>query len=242
MMRAFLRLGCPVLLLCGVPGMGPGQQRSSTADLLQEFQASNEFWRQIEVAKAIVAAKDPSVLPKLRPWLTSEDRHIRGNAAFIFAGLGDSRGFDTIVAILDDRSKRPAGQGIAAAPSTPDGLSDAQIGADRYYAAHLLGDLRDARAVPILVPLLKDPQVSYIVPWSLGQIGARSAIQPLIQMLSYPDPSLRVLAIYALSELKATEALPELRRLTGDHEKCTFDRMETVSEAATAAIASLRSR
>ena len=32
-----------------------------------------------------------------------------------------------------------------------------QIRQDRYYAAHLLGDLKDPRGVPILVSLLKDP-------------------------------------------------------------------------------------
>lgn len=56
-----------------------------------------------------------------------------------------------------------------------------QIRDDRYYAAHLFGDLRDARAVPILIPLLKDQDVNWIVPWSLGEIGDKSAIPPLIE-------------------------------------------------------------
>ena len=46
---------------------------------------------------------------------------------------------------------------------------------DRYFAAHLLGDLKDPRAVPILIPLLRDTDVNYIVPWSLGEIGDKSA-------------------------------------------------------------------
>ena len=46
-----------------------------------------------------------------------------------------------------------------------------QIAADRYYAAHLLGDLRDPLAIPVLVPLLKDKEVNSIVPWALGEIG-----------------------------------------------------------------------
>jgi hypothetical protein len=46
-----------------------------------------------------------------------------------------------------------------------------QIREDRYYAAHLFGDLKDVRAVPILVPLLRDEEVKGVVPWSLGQIG-----------------------------------------------------------------------
>jgi HEAT repeat protein len=213
-----------------------GQQRSSVSELLSQFENEQVFWRQIEIAKKIVAAHDSSVLPKLEPWLTQEDRHVRGNAAFIFAALGDPRGFDTITAILRDHSERPEGQGI------PGGRwsLQAQIRADRYYAAHLLGDLKDARAIPILVPLLTDPDVNYIVPWSLGQIDDRSAIQPLIGSLNDPDPSMRVLIIYALVELKATEALPRLHQLLDDDARSRVDKLESVADAAQAAIAKLQ--
>jgi HEAT repeat protein len=231
------RLSCPLVLFFATPCLDRGQQHPSVAELLQQFETATVFWRQFDVAKAIVAANDTSVLPKLQSWLTHEDRHLRGNAALIFAGLGDSRGFDVIAAILRDHSERPEGQGIPAAPWTVQG----QIRADRYYAAHLLGDLKDPRAVPILVPLLKDTEVNYIVPWSLGQIGNRSAIQPLIETLSDQNPSMRVLAIYALQELKAAEALPRLRQLLDDNEKSNFGKMESVAQAAQAAIGKLSS-
>ena len=231
------RLGCPLVLLIAAPCLDRGQQRPSVAELLQQFETTTVFWRQFEVAKAIVAANDTSVLSKLQSWLAYEDRHLRGNAAFVFGGLGDPRGFEVIVAILRDHSDRPEGQGIPGGRWSVQG----QIGADRYYAAHLLGDLKDPRAVPILVPLMKDPEVNYIVPWSLGQIGDRSAIQPLIGTLSDQNPNMRVLAIYALEELKAVEALPTLRQLLGDNERCNFDKLESVAQAAQAAIAKLSS-
>jgi HEAT repeat protein len=79
--------------------------------------------------------------------------------------------------------------------------------------------VKDPRAVPILVPLLTDCDVNYIVPWSLGQIGDWSAIQPLIGELSNQNPNMRVLAIHALEELKVVEALPRLRQLLGDNER-----------------------
>ena len=104
-----------------------------------------------------------------------------------------------------------------------------------------MGDLKDPRAVPILVPLLKDTEVNYIVPWSLGQIGDRSAVQPLILALRDQNPSMRVLAIYALVELQATEALPSLHQLLGDNERSNFGKLESVAEAAQAAIAKLPS-
>jgi HEAT repeat protein len=153
--------------------------------------------------------------------LTHEDRHLRGNAAFIFAGLGDPRGFDVIEAILRDYSERPVEN--PARQNTLGYMSlREQIRQDRYYAAHLLGDLKDPREIAVLVPLLTDPDVDYIVPWSLGQIGDRSAIPALIGSLSDPNPSIRVLATYALVELKAAEALPRLRQLLGDNEKSFY--------------------
>lgn len=226
-------LGVVALLL---PSAVHGQQHPSIAELLRQFEGEKVFWRQFQTAKAIVAANDRSVLPRLQPWLTHRDRHLRGNAAFIFAGLGDRRGFDIIVAILRDRSEERAVHNISSV-----GLPwiQGQIGEDRYYAAHLLGDLKDPRAVPILVPLLRDTDVNYVIPWSLGQIGDRSAIPPLIRTLDDADPNMRVLAIHALAELKARDALPRLRELQHDHARSNFDKLESVSEAAKRAITKL---
>jgi HEAT repeat protein len=232
-----VRLGTLIVLLLPSPRIIHGQQRPSVSGLLRQFENERVFWRQFEVAKAIVAANDTSVLPRLESWLTHEDRHLRGNVAFIFARLGDSRGFDVIVAILGDRSEKREVHTISSVGSPS---IQGQIREDRYYAAHLLGDLKDPRAIPILVPLLTDPDVNYIVPWSLGQIGDRSAITPLIGSLSDPNPSMRVLAIHALVELKAAEALPRLRRLLDDNARANFDKLESVAGAAQVAIGKLQ--
>src|SRR5215469_18607586 len=208
----------PTLLLA-LASLVRGQQPSSLDQLVRQFERETVFWRQFEVAQAIVAANDRSVLHRLEPWLTHKDRSLRGNAAYIFGRLGEPRGFDVIVAILGDRSAEREVHEISSVglPSI-----QGQIRPDRYYAAHLLGDLKDPRAIPILVPLLTDADVNYIVPWSLAQIGNRSAITPLIASLSDPNPSMRVLAIHALVELKATEALPRLRQLLSDGERSNF--------------------
>jgi HEAT repeat protein len=226
----------PLILFFAFPGPAQSQQRPSTAGLVRQFQSSTYFWQQFEAAKALVAAKDPSVLAQVESLLTDEDRHVRGNAAFLFAGLGDPRGFEVIVAILNDRSEKRAVHQLS---SVGQGSVQMQIREDRYYAAHLLGDLKDPRALPILVPLLTDPDVNYIVPWSLAQIGDRSAILPLIATLSSQNPSMRVLAIHALEDLRATEALPNIRALLGDNEKCNFDQLESVAHAAQSAVTRL---
>jgi HEAT repeat protein len=175
------RLGILVILLLPSPNVIHGQQRPSVDELLQQFESATAFTQQFVVGKAIVAANDRSVLPRLEPWLMDKDRCLRGNAAYIFGRLGDPRGFDVIVAILGDRSVEREVHEISSV-----GLPwiQGQLRQDRYYAAHLLGDLKDPRAIPILVALLTDPDVKDIVPWSLGQIDDRSAIEPLIQTLA----------------------------------------------------------
>jgi HEAT repeat protein len=232
------RVGILAVLILPSPYFVHAQQHPPVPELLSQFEGEGVFWRQLEVAKAIVAANDVSVLRPLEPWLTHEDRHLRGNAAFIFAALGDPRGFEVVVAILDDRSETRAIQEISSVglPSVR-----AQIRQDRYYAAHLLGDLKDPRGVAILVPLLNDPDISAIIPWSLEQIGDRSAITPLIGSLSDPSPGMRVLAIHALVDLKATEALPRLRQLLDDDARSNLGKPESVAEAARAAISQLQS-
>jgi len=228
-----------MLMILTVTGKPEQQKNLSASDLVERFKHETVFWKQFEIAKEIVALRDPTVLSDLAGWLNHDDRHLRGNVAFIFAGLGDERGFPVITAILDDRSDRPEGQG------QPGGSSDGryhlqeQIHADRYYAAHLLGDLKDRRAVPILVPLLRDPEVRHIVPWALGEIGDRQADQPLIEELNDKDASMRVLTIYALEKLSAREALPRLRELESDQEQSNFGDLVTVAVAAKAAIAKL---
>jgi HEAT repeat protein len=153
----------------------------------------------------------------------------------MFAALGDRRGFDVITAILNDRSERPEGQGI------PGGRwsLQAQISADRYYAVHLLGQLKDPTAVPVLVALLQDEQVNYNVAWALGEIGGKLAVQGLLEALHSGSPDVRVTAIESLAKLNAKEALPNLRPLLDDNATRHFGRLVSVADAARAAITKL---
>ena len=219
----------------GEANQSGGQAPRSSTALVEQFQSENAFWRQFAIGQEIVERRDPHVLPILAAWLNHEDRHVRGNVAFIFAGLGDPRGFNVIVDILTDRSDRPRGV-IGGGNWT----LRAQIRSDRYYAAHLLGDLRDPRAVPILIPLLKDKEINAIVPWALGQIGDKRAVGPLIKTLDDDNPSMRVLSIYALETLNAKEALPRLTSLLADQRRSNFGAQVSVAQAAEAAIAKLK--
>ena len=192
-------------LLHTVSGQTPKHPSERTSELVEQFKTTTESWKQFEVAKQVVALYDKSVLQELEPWLSNEDMHLRGNAAFIFASLGDDRGFQVIKAILENRSPKRAVFTIDDAGHLNPEL---QIREDHYYAAHLFGDLKDVRAVPILVPLLRDEEVKEIVPWSLGQIGDNSAIPPLKEALGDNSLTMRASALRALEKLEAKEQLP----------------------------------
>jgi HEAT repeat protein len=116
----------------------------------------------------------------------------------------------------------------------------AQIDADRYYAVHLLGELKDQRAIPVLAPLLKDEKVNYKVALALGEIGGADAIQDLIDALDQPSSDVWVIAIQSLAKLNAQEALPHLRRMLDDREKSHFGSLVSVAEAAQTAITTIK--
>ena len=198
---------CLLSTLCGQTSRYPIESASA---LVEQFESTTLFWKQFEMAKKIVVLHDKSVLQPLESWLGNEDMHRRGNAAFIFASLGDDRGFQVIKALLEDRSAKRA---VFEIDSTGRPSLGRQIREDRYYAAHLLGDLKDPRAVPMLVPLLKDEEVNLIVPWSLGEIGDKSAIPPLIEALADSRLEMRAAALRALEKLEAKECRPPLRQI-----------------------------
>jgi HEAT repeat protein len=204
-----------------------------TREALDRFKQEKLFFQKFEIGKALAERGDRSAIAELEGWLSHDDRHVRGVVAYVLARLGDPRGFDTIAAILADRSPRWTGQGTPTAKWTV----HAQIRADRYYAAHLLGDLKDRRGVDLLIPLLRDEEVANIVPWSLAEMADPRVIPPLIAELERDDPSARVLAIGALETLNAREALPRLRGLLQDDRHPTFGNRITVADAAKHAIA-----
>src|ERR1019366_3936289 len=87
-----------VLLSCALACLsrGFGQPGSRGTILVNEFEASQFGWQQLEIAKKLVELKDRRVLSSIKPHLTDADRQVRGNAAFVFAGLGDPVGFQVI--------------------------------------------------------------------------------------------------------------------------------------------------
>lgn len=91
-------------------------QALSANELLERFRQAKWFWQQFEFGQALAATGDRRAIGELQSWLTLDDRHARGNAAFVLARLGDPRGFCAIAEILSDRSPRPIVPGMLASP------------------------------------------------------------------------------------------------------------------------------
>lgn len=222
-----------ILALCA-PSLAEAQTEQSVHNLIKEFETAEGLWQRFKVAKKLVARGDESALSALESWLGNESRHERCIAAFVFAGLGNDRGLEVIVAVLNDESDRSDTGTVAGNWSLW-----AQIRTDRYYAVHILGELKDKRAVPILIPLLRDKDINYKVAWALGEIGDEQAIDPLIESLRDKSSNVRVIAINALEKLRAYAALPHLHALLNDQ---GYGDKTTVAEAAKAAIAALETK
>jgi hypothetical protein len=208
----------------------PIPRERSAAELVEELMTRNPV---PEVAEAIAARGDASVLPTLEPWLSHENRDRRVLAGFIFARLGDDRGFETLVATVNDRAERPC-LSFDMRPC----LSE-RIRRDRSSALGMLGNLRDPRAVPLTASLLGDPDLKSTALYALEKIGGPAAIAALLAMLDDPDPSIRVQTIYALETTGATEALPRLRLLVNDRAVSRSGNQVSVAAVAKAAIVTL---
>ena len=155
-----------------------GQRSASAVELLAAFRVETVFWKQIEIGKQLAALGDKSVIPTLVEIAKSPDRHIRCNAGYVLAKLGDGRGLAVVIAELKDTS--PEARKVKAIRS--DGTSDVarQVRNDRSYAAHVLGNIGDVRAAPVLIAMVQERDLTADAAYTLGKLGDKRAI-PAVQ-------------------------------------------------------------
>jgi HEAT repeat protein len=115
----------------------------------------------------------------------------------------------------------------------------------RHLTCELLGEIRDAKAVPILTEALADKDefgtsIASAAARALGQIGDRSVIPALLKALDSPDRDLRYEATRALAILRADEAKAPVRKLLKDSGETAHHRL--VRCAAAEALGRLRDR
>jgi HEAT repeat protein len=86
----------------------------------------------------------------------------------------------------------------------------------RWYAARILGDLKNPETIPPLVELLKtndNEELKTTIATALGQIGTL-AIDALTQLLA--DKNTRLLAVRSLSQIRQKEIIPPLLSVVQD--------------------------
>ena len=220
----------------------PREATKSTVDpalsneaLVERFKSEKVFWQQFLIAEQIVERHDVGVIPSLIDWLTHEDRHLRGNAAFIVGRLGDPRGFQVIADILTDRFDRPVGQGS--------GDEAAGIASPSNRRRSLLcraSARRPARSAgcPDSGVTAEGSRRRYIVPWALRRSVTSAQSLPR-QVFDDGSPSMCVLAICAgNTQCEGRGSSPD--RAADDHRLSNFGAQASVADAARAAIAKLR--
>jgi HEAT repeat protein len=82
----------------------------------------------------------------------------------------------------------------------------------RYMVCEILAEIRDERALPHMINLLKDKKeytasIASVAARALGRLGEPSVIPHLMEAASSPDIELRYEAINALGILRAQEAI-----------------------------------
>ena len=89
----------------------------------------------------------------------------------------------------------------------------------RAQAAHSLGSIEDAAAVPLLEKILHDDAsegVRQQAAWALGMIRSEDAVPALQAALSDPTAGVRQQAAWALGMIESDAAVPELRTVLSD--------------------------
>ena len=172
------------------------------AALLREFREAEPRWQQGKVGTKLVALNDKSVVPPLLEMLGSQNRKTRCNAGRVLAGLGDDRGLFAVIRELSDKSHRP----IRKDEVRGNGGQAPQVAGDRHYAAQVLREIGDQRAVPALIQALQDVSIIYQAAIVLGHLGDKRAIPPLRKM-ARDFPKERLWAGYGLAALGEGEGL-----------------------------------
>ena len=179
-----------------------GTPPDRTAELLRKFEAATHAWQQLHIAKQIVELGDRSVMSSLLPHLDADDEHLRCNAGFVVAKLGDDRGLNAIISELKTKKARLS-QRVKSDTGKP--FLEERYG---YYAIHVLGKLRDRNAVPVLIEFLEREEEHHDIEWALGEIGDDRAIPALKRVLNHVDPHRHLWAGCALAKLGDPLGIP----------------------------------
>ncbi|HWN11972.1 MAG TPA: HEAT repeat domain-containing protein [Pyrinomonadaceae bacterium] len=139
----------------------------------------------------------------------------------------DNTGIGDALEILTHTSQEVRQGAVARAADTPESFGPAFFEAIykqiddptcKWYAIRSLGDLEAKEYLGVLIDVLKSPDVEVgksslhlIAAHSIGQIGSE-AIESLLLLLDSAHGSTAIGVVDALGEVRATEAVPALKR------------------------------
>ena len=186
---------------------GNGMIRALVAEGLGKLKAgqkSSEFLEALNdraglvrvfVLKGLGRSQDPSVIPLVKKSLQDTQEVVQVAAAGALYRLGLKEYWNRVH------------QGALV-----------EEGYERGAALRMLGELGDARALPILRKGLQDsqPSIRAAAAASLGQLALPEAIPDLIGVLSGTIPAVRSVAAVSLGKLKAEDAVPALTEKLND--------------------------
>ena len=161
----------------------------AVAPLIEVMRDTREEDRDVRMAagRALGRIRDPRALEPLLEALAAPESWLPARVAEVVLQFGDTA-FEPLVELLARQSDPGA----------------------RPWAAQILGDLANPRAVPVLLGCLTDlnDQVRARAASALGRLGDRRAVPELIRiMLGDPVPYVRIQVVRALGALGDPRAL-----------------------------------
>lgn len=188
------------------------------AELLHAFRLRTPKYSgtQKRIAKALVELGDRSVIPELEKMLTSPDRRTRCNTGLVLAGLADERGLDAVMAEANDKDPRRVVVVMRFGLGGGGYSEKSQVCYDRDHAMHVLAEIGDRRAAPVLIEALKEEdERSWVAAVALGDLRDERALPALRAMLAQSHFRRRVCAAYGLAGCGAPEGVPMLIEFLG---------------------------
>ena len=195
--------------------------------LIKTLREGDSFSKE-KAQEALLAAPDPSVIEAVAPLLKASDTGTRMFALEILKAAGNHN-IECITSLLDDENEdvRVYACEIITCLKNPDTLPALmkKVTGDadnvRNAACMALGEFDDDRAVDALLEALKDDDwVTFTAIFSLGKIGNKKTIPPLLEVFRNGNEEISLAACETLIDFKDTDILDQvIETLKGWDEK-----------------------
>ncbi|GAB4361241.1 MAG: hypothetical protein Kow006_31840 [Gammaproteobacteria bacterium] len=190
--------------------------------LLEILQDESEYVRRAAV-EVLNEVGNTSAIKDLIDALRDKDWWVRVRASDALGSIGGPRVVESVLSLVKDEDEFIRRFAIEILNSTKDSraknyLAEALEDEDwwvRERAVDALAAIGDPSVIPRLVKLMQsDDRAAPVVIRALAQIGDKSALEPVMEMLKHPDNSVRKEALRALATLADEESADAVRRAT----------------------------